>query len=419
MSSGPPNLGPSNLENTTKLEMKVEKTEQIGQEEDDPKLYFSQFVGKWGVLRRKLRKAFLVLMSKEMRVSMNIATTNALFKEQILQMMEGHVTYFTRITQETKKGKDKLSKELRKKNKKARASALVFERLVARIKEEMERLNDDSLLMMDYIEEDLKKHQDTRMEPRACFWTLFLSGLMLHNIDRRVEDEFEILMKVSLDYDNVYKHTLVTFLHFVYYLIKEIPPFPEEDAQTNLVINVKRTGYSMAHWIKYRYGTSSQQYMEYERYISYYARSFGLIRGKAPQYKRDAFFGWMDRTFNALEKTLLSSDVLISIAKGQTIEGVIAGLIDQMELALDKRKYDEEGNLLNQPEGGEGALRFLQWLLETAFHRKRTPNIAIQKDIRMDLGMFEFLPHTISWVNALGEKLTVDWLGIDEEDEGE
>ena len=127
----------------------------------------------------------------------------------------------------------------------------------------------------------------------------------------------------------------------------------------------------------------------------------------------------MDRTFNALEKTLLSSDLLISIAKGQTVEGVIAGLIDQMELALDKRKYDEEGNLLNQPEGGEGALRFLQWLLEAAFHRKRTPNIAIQKDIRMDLGMFEFLPHTISWVNTLGEKLTVDWLGLDEEDEGE
>ncbi len=419
MSSGP-NLGgppkeripPEILKTDDKPSMKKKSKEQQN------KIYFSKFIHSWGVKRRKLRKTYTELMSREMKTKVHISTTNTLFKEHIKGLMQGQIDHFNELIDEIKQGKDDLSRKIQKdkKDKKARASTVVFERLIKKIEDEIKRLDEGKIEIMKSIEAELKKNQDTRLEPRTGFWTLILSGLILHNIKSKVEEEFEILMRVALEYDNVYKHTLVIFLHFVYYLIDKLPPFGKEDSRTNMVVNAKQTGYSMAHWIKYRYGTSSQYYMEYERFVTYYARSFGLIRGRAPDYKRKAYHDWLDRTFKALGDTVLSAELFQDMAKGQTIEGVLAGLIERMKIYLDKRKYDENGKLLNQPLGGDGALRFLEWLLEVGVNRYNTSNFTIQTDIRLDLGMFDFIYPTIKWENEIGERITVDWLGLDDEE---
>lgn len=423
--SGPttPSLGGPSTPTIPPDQRKEPKNEIVGKKKkskaEEKKVYFSQFIRQWGIRRRRLRKTFIELMSREMHMKVHISTTNTLFKQQLRYLMESQIENFRDIIDEIDAGKDILSKKLRKKDKEARASTVVFHRLIDKIAKEINRMESDNFEIMKHIEDELKSNQDSRMEPRTAFWTLMLSGLILHNINEKVENEFEILMKVSLEYDNPYKHALVLFLHFVYYLIDTLPPFGKEDSQTNMVINAKNTGYSMAHWIKYRYGTNSQYYMKYENFISYYARSFGLIRGRAPDYKRAAYHNWLNRTFTSLEKTILDAELFQEMAKGKTIEGVIAGLIDQMEVILDKRIYNEEGKLLNQPLGGEGALRFLQWMLEAALNRHTTSNFTILPDARMDLGMFDFITPTIKWENELGERLVVDWLGLDEEDEEE
>ncbi|MCY3414663.1 MAG: hypothetical protein INQ03_23640 [Candidatus Heimdallarchaeota archaeon] len=423
-----PNLGPkpasgpsssSPQQSVVKEPSKSVKSEI--EEIDDLKIYFSQYFIRWEQFVRKLRRSYIDFLSREMRVNVTVSTNNALFKNHIMELMKGQLEYLDETMEVIRDRKDPLTKKLKRRKKykgtEVTASTIVFERLREIISYEIERMEEGNIDIFTSIKDDLKNNQDTRMEPRSCFWLLIFSGLILNNIKEKVEEEFEVLMRVSLEYDNPYKHTLILFLHFVYYLIRELPPFGKEDSQTNMVVNAKETGYSMAHWIKYRYGTSSQEYMEFERFVSYYVRSFGMIRGRAPKYKRDAYYSWIDRTFKAMEETFLPVELFTKHARGLTIEGIIAGMIDRMEAELERRKYDMQDRLLNQPLGGEGAIKLLQWMLETAFNRFRTSNIAMQDDIRLELEMFEFIPPTIKWINELGERLEVDWLGLDEEEE--
>ena len=180
-----------------------------------------------------------------------------------------------------------------------------------------------------------------------------------------------------------------------------------------LVITQSGTGYNMASWIKYRYGTDSQSYMEYERFVTYFLKSFGKLPGNASNLEngpKEGYLAWIDRTLQALETSLRNSRQIVDNARGDTLEGMLIGLKEELEIEMRDRVYDSQGKLVNYPIGGEGAVKFLDWLFNLAFNRQNISRFYAFKDSRMSLDMFDFLEGAIRWTNEYGERITVDWL---------
>jgi hypothetical protein len=160
--------------------------------------------------------------------------------------------------------------------------------------------------------------------------------------------------------------------------------------------------------------------MEYERFVDYFLRGFGRIPSNAPKSEkspRNVYQNWLKRTFQKVEDSIRNSPLIVNGARGDTLEGMIVGLMDELNEELLKREYDVENKLMNYPKGGEGAVEFLNWLFESAFNRYKTTNIAAHGKTRLNLQMFEFIESTISWVNEYGERIVMDWLEEEEEEE--
>ncbi|MFV2016304.1 MAG: hypothetical protein ACC656_12800, partial [Candidatus Heimdallarchaeota archaeon] len=206
-----------------------------------------------------------------------------------------------------------------------------------------------------------------------------------------------------------------------YHLINELPPYQYEICDQKLTVGPTMTGYNMASWIKYRYGTNSQSYMEYDRFVDYFLRGFGRIPSNAPRGEKSprlVYQNWLKRTFESLETSLQNSPLLVAHARGNSLEGMIVGLMDEISDELLKREYDADGKLMNYPMGAEGVIQLLNWLFETAFNRYTTTNVSAHGKIRLNLLMFEFVESTTRWVNEYGERIVMDWLEEqDEEDD--
>lgn len=381
-----------------------------------------EIIRRYKVAQRSVQKALQTLMSYEFKTKVGITSLNFLYRDLILNLFEGQLSYFQEQVDLIKKGEDDLSQTLMEEDLDNRASTQVFETLTEIINEEIDRFKEEKPLILQEIEEELTRHKDARLEPRACFWILLSTGLQLQKIKEKEKKAFEIVLSVMIQYKPPLKRTLGIFLYFCYFLVDQLSPFELDSARIKLKPGPTGTGYNMAPWIKYRYGTNSQSYMEYERFLNYFVRSFGKITGNAPKFDggpKDGYQKWIGRTLSALEKELRTSEILVANARGDTLEGILIGLKDKLEEDFLEREFDDTGKLMNRPIGGEGAIKFLEWLFETGVQRFTTTNIASHGEVRLSLDIFKFIPDTIRWVNEYGERIIVDWLEEDEESNDE
>lgn len=421
---GGPSTGPIPPQNNVEEnESKpVNETDLISQTEKKSKLIDNKFelVRKFGVIQRRMLRSLQSLVSLEFKTKVHITKITQLYRDFVFKQFQGQITYLEEMIDLIKDGKDPLSKEYKKKRKNITVSYQVFETLIDIITEEMKRFDEEKPRIMDFIEEDLKSQNDARLEPRICFWVLITTGLAMENIEDKEKKAFDIVFKILTEYWPSYRRALAVYYNFCYYLIKEIDPYPVDSCRVNLIYGPSKTGYNMGAWIKYRYGTNSQTFMEYERYLYYFARSFGIVRGRSPDFKngpKDGFQNWINRTLTSLEKLLLQSPTMRESMRGETLEGILVGIRDDLKKDLEKRELDDYGKVINQPIGGEGALKFIEWLFETAINRYDTTNIATHGKIRLSIDMFDFVETTSRWVNQYGERLTMEWLKKEEETE--
>jgi hypothetical protein len=384
-----------------------------------PALNRHEIIRQWKVIHKRTVRSLETLMSIEFREKAYLTPINIMYRQHIHEMFMGQISYLQEMIQTIQRGDDELSQVLMEKDFDRRASTQVFETLVEIISEEIDRFLKEKPIIIDFIENDLKRLKDARLEPRACFWILWSTGLQLCELHRKTEKSFNIVLEVILRYPPIYKRVLGVFLHFALNLAKNMQPFQIDSSRTTLTIGPGGTGYNMAPWIKYRYGTNSQSYIEYERYLMYYSRSFGKIPGNSPSFEnspKDGYRKWIMRTLDSLEKSMRKSSIIVNNARGNTLEGMLAGMINELEEELEKREtiidpIDPSSlKLINQPIGGEGALKFLEWLFETALQRYQTTNISIHGKKRLSLDMFQFIIPTIRWENEFGERLVHDWL---------
>ncbi len=394
------------------LNLKLEEKKRIGRP-----IPIGNFIRKWKSKQRQIRSVLLTFMSYEMKTKVNIAITNELINENVILMLKGQIAYFEQNMENIKSGKDPISKKLMKKKKKDRASIQVFETLKEFVQDEIDRFEQEKsdVKPLEYIEAELKRIKWVKVEPRATFWLIFIMGLMLKNIRLREEEAFDIGLDVLMKYPPIHKRTLAVLLNFAYLLVEELPPYHIEDCWSNLRPNPTATGYSMAHWLKYRYNASSQYYIEYERFLSQYAKSFGKIHGRVLTERKDAYQNWINRACNSLEERMMKSDLLLDKARGKSLEGMLVVMIDEMEEELSKREYDDHGKLINQPPGGDGALTFLKWIFEMALNRFNSLDMMNQKDAEININIFDFMLNTIRWTNEHDERIVVDWLDLDKD----
>ncbi len=375
----------------------------------------SVYLKNWRREYRQIHSSLLSLFSMEMKIRVHLTPINDILKQFIIKLMKGQVEYFNEMIEQINSGKDDISKELMKKDPSLRASTQVFQSLKSYVLHEIKLFEEDKEVKpMEFIEEDLLRFKDKRIDTRGGFWLLLLLGLMLDNTRKRFTKEFDIMMPLLIKYPPIYKKSLAVILHLAYFLIRDIEPFPLDDSRVKLIPNPTNTGYNMGHWIKYRYGTNIQEYIDYEEFIEYFARSFGLVRGRAPEFKRKAYQNWIDRALQSLEKYMRTCDYLVERAKGDTLEGIIAGMIEEVEKELNKREYDDHGKLINQPPECDKIYDFLSWLLELSLNRHKTINMAMQ-DPRLTYSMFKFIPYTIRWINEYGERIPHQWFPDEEE----
>ncbi|MHA2168943.1 MAG: hypothetical protein ACXAB7_03420 [Candidatus Kariarchaeaceae archaeon] len=395
------------------LEALIQKNKKV-RLKDQRALIKAETIRRSRVIRRRCLRSLETLMSIEFRIKVYLTPINVMFRKHIVKMMEGQIEYLDEQISIIEEGNDILSQRLMEENLEKRASSQVFETLIEIVKEEIKRLEEEKPIITEILELDLKRLKDARLEPRACFWIVWSVGMQLVEIHQKNEKELNIVLDVIMRYPPVYKRVLAVFIHFAYNTAKYLDPFQIDSSRINLVPGPTGTGYNMAPWIKYRYGTNSQSRIEYEAFLEYYARSFGTIAGNAPDFEdgpKDGYQKWIQRILTNLETVMRKSPLIVANSKGDTLEGMLAGLIEELQEELYNREYEPEYNkLLNQPVGGEGALKFLEWLLETALRRYQTTNIAIHGPTRLSLDMFEFIEGTTRWINEFGERLVHDWL---------
>lgn len=395
------------------LSLKNEEKKRIGRT-----IPIGNFIRRWKSKQRQIRSVLLTLMSYEMKTKVNISLTNELINENAIFMLKGQIEYFDQNMEIIKSGKDPISRKLMKKKKKNRASIQVFETLKEFVQDEIDRYELEKIEVkpLEYIEAELKRVKWVKAEPRATFWLLYIMGLMLKNIRSREEEAFDIGLDILMKYPPIHKRTLAVLLNFAYLLVEELPPYHIEDCWSNLRPNPTSTGYSMAHWLKYRYNTSSQYHIEYERFLSQYAKSFGKIHGRVLSERKEAYQNWIDRACKSLEERMMKSDLMIGKARGKSLEGMLIVMIDEMEEELAKREYDDLGKVINQPPGGDGALLFLKWIFEMALSRFNSIDMINQRDAKININIFDFMLNTIRWTNEHDERIVVDWLDLDNEE---
>jgi hypothetical protein len=417
----PPSLSTSPDEEITKnsdqLVESVEKTKRksIRRQKINPAI----IIRRWKVVQKRALQSLQVLMSREFKTNINLTPQNTMYRNHVVNMLNGQEKYLDEMIETIKNGEDELSQELMEKDFDRRASTQVFETLIEIITEERARLIEEKPNIIEYVEKDLKRFKDARLEPRVGFWIIWTLGMQLNEIHAKIEKPFEIVMEVLLRYPPAMRRALGILHHFAFFLVREFEPYSLDSARTKLNPGPGGTGYNMAPWIKYRYSTNSQSYMEYERYLHYYVRSFGIVPGNAPDFEngpKDGYRKWIQRSLDSLDKALQNSPIIVSNARGNTLEGMLAGVIDELEDDIKNREYEPEfGKLINQPIGGEGAIKLMEWLFETAIQRYDTTNISTHGRVRLSLDMFDFLEDTTRWVNEFGEQLVFDWLDPDQE----
>jgi hypothetical protein len=379
-----------------------------------------ELVRKWGVARRRIRDSLQTMMLREIKEKVAMTNVNEVFRAHILSLMQGQLDYFAEMIEQIGKEEDVLSLENLEEEEYVKVSDTVFHNLTEIISEEMERLEQDKPVITEYIDEDLKRFKDARVEPRAAFWLLWYTGLMIQEIRARSEERLEIVLEVMMRYPAAQRRALGVFLNFCDSLVVEFEPFSLEFARINPVYNPTFSGYNMAPWIKPRYGTYSQSYMEYERFLVYYARSFGSVPGNSPDFEGGPLRGyrsWIQRSLVKLEEKMKTSPILVEQARGNSLEGMLAGLQDVLEEESKEMVYDDEGKVTNHPPGIEGVVKFVEWLFHTALNRYTTTNVSTHKEARLSLDMFDFIDKTVRWVNDYGEQIVMDWLGQEEEEE--
>lgn len=379
-----------------------------------------EIIRKWGVHRRRMMDSLQVMMIREIKTKVHMTQVNAVFQRNIEELMQGHLSYFEEIVDMIMEGDDPVTLELLEKGDDRGASTLVFDRLSHIIEKELAKLKEASPIITDFIDEDLNRFRDARVEPRASWWVLWYTALQLREVREKAGKNLDIVLSVMIKYPPVYKRVLGVMLLFADNLIRHFDPFPVDYSRMTLLSTPTGTGYNMAPWIKYRYGSYSQSGMTYENFIEYYARSFGTVPGNAPDFEGSPVHGyrsWIQRSLEGLENQLRESDLIMANARGNTLEGMLAGMMDELEEELEDQQFDEEGKLINQPVGGEGALNFIKWLFHTALQRYETTNISIHDEARMSLDFYDFVPDTVRWVNEYGEQLVIDWLAVEDEEE--
>ncbi len=388
------------------------------------KINIFELTRKWKVIQRRMQRSLQTMMSYEFKTKVSITVVNQLIRDLIEQMFRGQIEFLNSKIKEITEGSDTLSIEIMKSDSKGRASTQVFYTLIEIIEEELERFLKEKPDVTEPMAETFKLHRDARTEPRMCLWIIITTGLQLQLIKQKVPKAFDIVFDVMVRYRPAIKRALAVFLLFCYHFVNEIKPYPYEICDSRLIIGPTKTGYNMASWIKYRYGTNSQAYMEYERFVDYFLRGFGRIPSNAPageKSPRNVYQNWLLRTFDKLEESLRKSAIMVEAARGNSLEGMIVGLMDEIKDELTRREYDVDGKLLNYPQGGENAIELLNWIFESAFNKYKTTNIAAHGEVRLNLDMFDFTESTIRWVNEYDERIVMDWLeeSEDEDDLGE
>lgn len=426
-SAGPPSLGGLSLDDpslSTQLSSPSLQSINIPESKtvDKKKLKINIFelTRKWKVILRRTQRSLQTMMSYEFKIKVSITVVNKIIRDLIESMFDGQLEYLNSKIEEVQEGKDKLSLEIMKSDSKGRASTQVFHTLIEIIEEELKAFREDKPDIMEPLAETFKRHRDARTEPRMCLWIIIFTGLQLKLIRDKVPKAFDIVLDVMIRYRPAIKRTLGVYLYFCYHLINEMSPYQYEICDQKLTRGPTMTGYNMASWIKYRYGTNSQAYMEYDRFVDYFLRGFGRIPSNAPRgdkSPRMVYQNWLKRILESLETSLRTSPLLVENARGNSLEGMIIGLKDELSDELLKREYDVDGKLMNYPAGGEGAVQLLDWMFETAFNRYTTTNVAAHGETRLNLGMFEFIESTTSWVNEYGERIVMDWLEEQDEEE--
>lgn len=419
--SGPtldgPSLGTSNI-TTPQQDLTMQEVAKKGK--TATKINIFELTRSWKVVMRRTQKSLQTMMSYEFKTKVSITVVNKILRDLIENMFNGQLAYLNNKIEEITEGKDELSVEIMKSDKQGRASTQVFHTLIEIIEEELAAFNEDKPDIIEPLAETFKRHKDARTEPRMCLWIIITIGLQLKLIREKVPEAFDIVMDVLIRYRPAIKRTLGVFLYFCYHFINELDPYSYKICDQKLTIGPTMTGYNMASWIKYRYGTNSQTYMEYGRFVDYFLRGFGRIPSNAPKgdkSPRSVYQDWLTRSLESLETSLRKSPLLVANARGNSLEGMIVGLRDEVNTELMKREYDVDGKLMNYPAGGEGAAELLNWIFETAFNRYTSTNIAAHSNARLNLNMFDFVESTVRWINEYGERIVMDWLEEQDEEE--
>jgi len=378
------------------------------------KINVHEIVRKWGVARRRVRDSIQTMMLREIKDKVRMTPVNEVFRRNVEELMQGQLDYFEEMIELINQAQDELSLELAEEGEDKTASTVVFDNLTEIVSREMKALTEAKPIVTEYIDEDLKRFRDARVEPKASWWVIWYTGLILREVRERSGEKLDIVLEVMLKYKPAQRRALGVYLNFADCLVHYLDPFPVEFSRMNLIFNPVRSGYNMAPWIKPRYETYSQDDMEYENFLIYYARSFGSVAGNAPDFEGsplDGYRSWIQRSLSALEDRMRASSLLVDNARGNSLEGMLVGLKDNLEDAKQELEYDDTGAVTNHPKGIEGCIKFIDWLFHTGLNRFTTTNIAIHKEVRLSLDMFEFIPDTVRWVNEHGEMIVMDWLG--------
>ena len=418
-SLGTPSVSSSKVDEKKPLISDLSKNQEISKKKTKVSIDKHEMVRRFGVSRRKIAEVLRTFMSREMKIKVNLSKDNQLYRKNIKELMQGHLSYLEEMINDIKEGNDPLSQELMQQDVENRASTMAFESLMEVITEEIDKLENENAEVLPAIIDEIKRYNDPRIETRICFWILLYSGLQMREIRDKEGNSLDIALSVIIRYKPVLRRAMGVFLLFTDHLIRQLDPFPVDYSRIKLVIGPTKTGYNMASWIKYRYDTNSQKKINYLSFIDYYARSFGIIPGNAPNIDngpKQGYTNWLNRALIALEQDLRNSPFIMANKRGDTLEGMLVGMKLEIEEELTKREYDEKGRLTNQPPYGEGALKFISWLFETAFNRFNTTNFVANKEISMQIEMFDFLLGAVKWENEYGERLILDWLTPEEED---
>ena len=413
---GPNRIGPSLKANETKATTK--KQEKKTRKTKKATVNVHELVRKWGVSRRRVRDSIQNLMLREIKDKIGMTSVNEVFRRHLVELMKGQLTYFAEMIDLIKKEEDELSLELADAKKEINTSSVVFENLSEIISTELEHMEEEKPIITEYIDEDLKRFNDARVEPRAAFWVIWYTAMTIREVREKSRESLDIVLEVLLKYKPAQRRALGVFLNFADAFIQNYHPFDIEFSRMSLVYNPTETGYNMAPWIKPRFGTYSQAYIEYQRYLTYYARSFGIVAGNSPDFEGGPLHGyrsWIQRTLEDLEERMRNSPILVENARGDTLEGMLIGLVDELKESKKKLERDPEGKIINHPGGIDGAIALIEWLFHTALNRYTTTNIAIHNEARLSLDMFDFVPDTVRWVNEYGEQIVMDWLGEEKE----